>query len=156
MKTVVVLLSALLALAIADIATACGDSLYRVGQGIAYREYSAPLPGKVLIYARAPSAGDLATALARSGHHVRVVGDEIALGVELKTSAYDVVIAPYSEHTAVEGKTNNTTTRYLPIARSKAESDAAGKDYEKVMVAESHEVKHFLKAIHQILEGKLT
>lgn len=156
MKVFIVIVSALLTTAFADFSSACGDSLYRVGQGISYREYSAPLPGNVLIYANSPSAGNLAAALSRSGHHVRVVENELALSVELKTSRYDVIIAAYNEHAAVESRTTESTTRYLPVALSKAQFDAAEARYAKVMVADRDEVKHYLKAIHRILEGRLS
>jgi hypothetical protein len=157
MKILVVLFSVTLMLVVSSPGLACGDSLYRVGQGISYREYSAPLPGNVLIYARSSaSAGDLAAALSRSGHHVRFVGDELTLSLELRTGDYDVVIAPYSEHTAVEASTADTGVTFLPIALSKAESETAEASYPNVMMADRDELKHYLKAIHLVLEDKLS
>lgn len=155
MKVLVVLFFVILTLGASGQVTACGDSLYRVGQGISYREYSAPLPGNVLIYARSSaSAGDLAAALSRSGHHVRFVGDELTLGLELRTGDYDIVIAPYSEHVAVEASTADTGVTYLPIALSKAESETAAASYSKVMLADRDELKHYLRAIHTVLEDQ--
>ncbi|MBT8096843.1 MAG: hypothetical protein KJO19_07375, partial [Woeseia sp.] len=37
---------------------ACGESLFRVGKGVAFREYTAPLPGSILVVAN--SASELA------------------------------------------------------------------------------------------------
>jgi hypothetical protein len=156
MKVLVIVASALLTMLVSIEASACGDSLYRVGQGVSYREYSAPLPGHVLIYAQSPSAGNLAEALARSGHQVRVVGDEFALNMEIRTSRYDVVIAPYREHAIVEKSVSDTNTTYLPVVSSEAESRTAKARYSKVMVADRDEVKHYLRAIHRVLEDKLS
>ena len=110
---------------------ACGDSLYRVGKGVAYRVYTAPLPGNVLIYSDQPGAQDLADA------------------------QYDVVIAPYSEHRAVESGTRSAPgTAFLPVARNDEEEDAAKHTYKTVMSAEHDELKHYLKAIHKSLKRK--
>ena len=114
---------------IAGNAYACGDSLYRVGKGVSYRVYTAPLPGSVLVYGTSEGAEQLAAELARSGHGVRLVDSDEALQNELGTGDYDVV------------------------AQSDAEESAARQDYERVMVAENDEIKHYLKAIHQTLKA---
>ncbi len=138
-------------------AIACGDSLYRVGKGVSYRVYTAPLPGSVLVYGQSEGAKLLAEALARSGHGVRYVENELELAVELKSGDYDVVIAPYSDHGAVEGSAGASgavSTTYLPVALSKDEAEAASQSYANVMVAERDEIKHYLKAIHKTLKEK--
>jgi hypothetical protein len=133
-------------------AVACGDSLYRVGKGVSYRVYTAPLPGSVLVYGQSEGARQLAEALAQSGHGVRLVDNQIELSTELQSGDYDVVIAPYSEHAAVESS-NETSTTYLPVALNSDELNAANKDYSKVMLAEKDEIKHYLKAIHKSLKS---
>lgn len=138
-------------------AVACGDSLYRVGKGVSYRVYTAPLPGSVLVYGHSEGAKQLAEALARSGHGVRLVENELELAVELKSGTYDVVIAPYSDHGAVEasaGGAADTQTTFLPVALSKDEAKIASQSYAKVMLAEEDEIKHYLKAIHKTLKSK--
>lgn len=136
-------------------AVACGDSLYRVGKGISYRVYTAPLPGSVLVYGHSEGARQLAQALAQSGHGVRLVENELELAVELKSGDYDVVIAPYSDHGAVEANaTGSSGTAYLPVALTTDEAEVANEDYSRVMVAEQHEIKHYLKAIHKTLKEK--
>ena len=137
-------------------ALACGDSLYQVGKGVAYRVYTAPLPGSVLVYGHSDSARQLAEALAQSGHGVRYVETEIDLAMELGSGNYDVVIAPYSHHDAVEASTNNpeTSTSFLPVALNKDEEALAEQNYSKVMLAERDEIKHYLKAIHKSLKSK--
>ncbi len=150
-KSLVVLIAALFSLD----AVACGDSLYRVGKGVSYRVYTAPLPGSVLVYGHSEGARQLAQALAQSGHGVRFVENELELAVELKSGDYDVVIAPYSDHNAVEASTlENTGTTYLPVALSSDEAQIANDSYKEVMVADRHEIKHYLKAIHKTLKEK--
>jgi hypothetical protein len=138
-------------------AVACGDSLYRVGKGVSYRVYTAPLPGSVLVYGQSEGAKMLAEALAQSGHGVRFVENELELAVELKSGDYDVVIAPYSDHSAVEasaGASGDIKTAYLPVALSSDEANAANESYANVMVADRDEIKHYLKAIHKTLKEK--
>ena len=157
MKFRFVLISALIASLFTLNVVACGDSLYRVGKGVSYRIYTAPLPGSVLVYGQSEGAKQLAEALAQSGHGVRLVDNPLELAAELETGSYDVVIAPYSERESVEASANNfdqLQTTYLPVALDKNEAKVAHQDYEKVMVADKDEIKHYLKAIHKSLKNK--
>jgi hypothetical protein len=133
-------------------AFACGDSMYRVGKGVSYRIYTAPLPGNVLVYGQSDSAKQLADALAQSGHGVRLVNDASDLESELATGAYDVVIASYDEHDKVEASASGTT--YLPVVPSRDEAILAEDSYSQVMVADRDEIKHYLKAIHKTLKSR--
>lgn len=155
MRTRTVFLAGLATTLIAGNALACGDSLYRVGKGVSYRVYTAPLPGSVLVYGSSDGARQLAEALAQSGHGVRLVDNETELNTELQSGDYDVVIAPYSEHAVVEaGAGNAGSATYLPVALSEEEEVAATQSYSKVMVADQDEIKHYLKAIHKTLKSK--
>lgn len=137
-------------------AYACGDSLYRVGKGVSYRVYTAPLPGSVLVYGEGESAELLAKELARSGHGVRFVTDDEQLRAELDSGAYDVVIAAYSQKSAISQDlvAAADAPTFLPVALTKDEAEQAGKEYERVMLAERDEIKHYLKAIHQTLKQR--
>lgn len=149
--------AALIALLSSANALACGDSLYRVGKGVSYRVYTAPLPGSVLVYGQSEGARQLADALAQSGHGVRLVESELDLSIELRSGQYDVVIAPYSEHGTVEASAANsgsTSATFLPVALTEEEEEAANQSYSRVMVAERDEIKHYLKAIHKTLKSK--
>jgi hypothetical protein len=44
-------------------AFACGESMFRVGKGVHYRAYSAPIPGLILVYARTDSERSIADSL---------------------------------------------------------------------------------------------
>ena len=157
MKRYFILSSFLISAFISLGALACGDSLYRVGKGVSYRVYTAPLPGNVLVYAQSEGARELAEALAQSGHQVRLVDNEADLSTELGSGGYDVVIAPYSEHEQVESGSKvpgAAKTTYLPVAVSDDEEKAAGQSYSKVMLAEKDDIKNYLRAIHKTLKGK--
>ena len=136
---------------------ACGDSLYRVGKGVSYRVYTAPLPGSVLVYGESEGAKQLAEALAQSGHGVRLVNNAEELETELQYGDYDVVIASYSEHEAVESTKSLAPASqftYIPVALDSNEESVAKQDYDRVMVADQDEIKHYLKAIHKTLKSK--
>ena len=156
MKTRTVLLTALAASLIGGNAYACGDSLYRVGKGVSYRVYTAPLPGSVLVYGEGEGAELLAKELARSGHGVRLVSNGEELQTELGSGAYDVVIAAYSDQSTVlpsAGKASGAPT-FLPVALNEDEEKQAREEHERVMLAEKDEIKHYLKAIHRTLKQR--
>lgn len=156
MKTRTALLASLAATLVAGNALACGDSLYRVGKGISYRVYTAPLPGSVLVYGSGESAEQLAQELARSGHGVRLVSNDRDLQAEIGSGAYDVVIAAYRDQSAVESTASVTANAptFLPVALDSEEEAQARQKYERVMHAEKDEIKHYLKAIHQTLRQR--
>ncbi len=133
---------------------ACGDSLYRVGKGVSYRVYTAPLPGSVLVYGQSEGARQLAEALAQSGHGVHLVENEADLATEMGKGGYDVVIAAYSEHATVEASQQGSSAEFIPVAVTEAEEEAAKQSYDRVLVADSAEIKHYLKAIHKSLKSK--
>lgn len=147
------LVCALLATAMARDADACGDSLYRVGEGVSFREYTAPLPGNVLIYGASESARQLADALARSGHQVYLVKNELELDVELKVNEIDVIIAPYHDREIIEASYEPSETTFVPVATGKAEARQAEQSYSNVVRADRDEIKHYLKMIHRALRS---
>jgi hypothetical protein len=133
---------------------ACGDSLYRVGKGVSYRVYTAPLPGSVLVYSQSEGARQLAEALAQSGHGVQLVETETEFALEMGKGSYDVVIAAYSDHAVVTANQEGTGTEFIPIALNESEEQTAKQSYEQVLLADQAEVKNYLKAIHKSLKSK--
>jgi len=156
MKIRTALLTALATTLVAGSAFACGDSLYRVGKGVSYRVYTAPLPGSVLVYGKGEGAEQLAQELARSGHGVRLVSNDDELKSELGSGAYDVVIAAYKDQSTVELTTKAAVgaPTFLPVALDSDEEAQARQEYERVMLAEEDEIKHYLKAIHHTLKQR--
>jgi hypothetical protein len=151
------LLISLTAAGMAGNAYPCGDNaVYRVGKGIAYRVYTAPLPGHVLVYGNNDAARALALQLVQSGHEVRLVSDDQALQSELETGVYDVVIAPYGNHSAVESSARATArpATLLPVVNTRDEEKRAQQNYEHVMQARKDDIKQYLLAIHRTLSNK--
>ncbi len=154
MKTPITAIIALVTLFLSLEVFACGDSLYRLGKGVSYRVYAAPLPGSVLVYGQSEGAKQLAEALAQSGHGVHLVENETDFEQEMGKGGYDVVIAAYSDHAVVEANQQDSGTEFIPIAVSEEEKQAAKGDYKRVLLADRAEVKHYLKAIHESLKSK--
>ena len=156
MKTRIALLTALAVTLIGGNAFACGDSLYRVGKGVSYRVYTAPLPGSVLVYGESEGAKLLAQELSRSGHGVRIVTNDEELQAELGSGAYDVVIAAYAEQSSILPSTSAASgaPTFLPVALTEDEEKLAREEHARVMMAEKDEIKHYLKAIHQTLKQR--
>jgi len=154
MKSPITAIIALVTLFLSLEAFACGDSLYRVGKGVSYRVYTAPLPGSVLVYSQSEGARQLAEALAQSGHGVLLVENETEFKAEMDKGGYDVVIAAYSDHAVVEANQEDSGTEFIPVAGSKEEQNAAKQSYDRVLLADQAEIKHYLKAIHKSLKGK--
>lgn len=131
---------------------ACGESLYRVGKGIEYREYTAPLPGNVLIYGAAGNADILAEQLEKAGHHVGVAHSPGELVQLADRGDYQVVIGPYSDYEEFEAMSVLANARYLPVVIHGVNEKQAKKEFDDVLVPSKHEIRHYLKAIHKALK----
>ena len=114
--TLTTLTGCILAL-IAGNAFACGESLFRVGKGVAFREYTAPLPGSILVVANTEAELALVERLAAAGHDIHVVSDPSEIGEELQEHDIDIVLAYYSEREVVEDEMSSmASVAYIPVA----------------------------------------
>lgn len=131
-------------------ASACGESLYRVGKGVAYRDYSAPLPGKILMVATTASHRDMAEILAASGHDVHVVGSAEDIAAELANAEheFELVMSMYREHDAIRAQ---TSLAYLPVADADGDELANARALNRHAPSSDDRVKAFLRAIHRSL-----
>lgn len=147
------MLTALTSLSLGVDAIACGESLYRVGKGVAYREYTAPLPGNLLVYGGAGNTGELAEQLQRAGHLV-TVAESVAELVRLsEAGSFDIVIGRYHDYDDFKSTALLSDATYLPIAVEGIDEREARKQFSYVMVPTKHEIKHYLKAIHRVLKA---
>ncbi len=129
---------------------ACGDSLYRVGRGVAYRTYSAPLPGNLLVHVHSAETEALATAMAESGHSVRIVADLDELRSELNRGGYDVVVTSLDDSfTATQG----LGAVFVPFAATSAEAKSVKRQFKRVLVATDDLPRHLL-TIHRVLKSR--
>ena len=140
----------------ADTAMACGESLYRVGRGVLYREYTAPLPGRILIVAGTDGERAMAEQIAAAGHDVHVVESPIKIAEELDRAdhEFDLVLAYFSQQDEVESQTTAKSIGFLPVVKGDAEASAAKLRYP-LFVADDASVKRFLRVIHSSLRQRL-
>jgi len=132
-------------------AHACGESLFRVGRGVAYRAQIAPLPGNLLIVS--PDT-ELADMLAAVGHHAKVVRTPDEIAQELGTGKYDVVLASYNDRSIVAeqlaGVANAPT--YVPVTTEEGQKAQAAESYQRFL-SDDDDFTQFLRVIHRTLKA---
>jgi hypothetical protein len=133
-------------------AQACGESLFRVGRGAAYRAQTAPLPGNVLLVSPSAEAKALAERLAAAGHHVRVVDTADLIAAELGKDKYDVVLASFNDRELVAAQTAGATASYIPVATEEGQSELAAQSFERHLSADD-DFTQFLRVIHRTLRA---
>ena len=134
---------------------ACGESLFRVGKGVGFREYTAPLPGSVLVVANTPAEMTMVERLAAAGHDVHVVSDPSEIGNALENHQIDIVLAYYSQRDEVESQmAPMAPATYIPVAADgTAEVSEAGEQY-KTSLTNEDSVLQYLKTIHFTLKNQ--
>lgn len=134
---------------------ACGENLFRAGKGVAYRSYTAPLPGSILVVAATERESTLAAALAAAGHSVQTVGSVAELGEALRGGRYDVVLAYFRDRETVALQTadSGSTALYLPVTENRSESRLSRTLYNW-SVQDDDPVKTYLKSIHGIVKDR--
>jgi len=134
-------------------AIACGESLFRVGKGVAFREYTAPLPGSILVVANTEAELELVARLAAAGHDIHVVSDPSEIGEELQNHDIDVVLAYYSAREVVEDEMSSmASVTYIPVAMNgTAETSEASELYQRSLSNDDSVLK-YLKTIHGTLK----
>ncbi len=135
-------------------AHACGESLFRVGKGVAYRAQTAPLPGNVLVVS--PDTG-LAERLAAAGHHITVVTSPERIAQALASGKYDVVLASYNDREIVAAQmaAAPNTTAYVPVTTEGAQKAEAARSYARYVSADD-DFTQFLRVIHRTLKASHT
>lgn len=139
-----------------NVALACGESMFRVGKGVHYRAYSAPIPGSILVYARTDSERSIAENLRLAGHKVLIVANDEDLAREMQDQEFDIVVAPYSKREAVEAQSAEIAAHpdWLPVVEDgSADQRIARTQYDHV-VTTREDVRSYLKAIHKTLKAK--
>lgn len=133
---------------------ACGESLFRVGKGVSFREYTAPLPGTVLVVARTDAELGLAASLEAAGHKVHVVADPDLIGNELKANDIDIVLAYFSQSESVLAQIGDQSVAYVPVViNDEIEQRDAARRFE-FWLSSDDSTKEFLKAIHRTLKAQ--
>jgi hypothetical protein len=135
-------------------ARACGESLFRVGRGAAYRAQTAPLPGNVLLVAPSEEAKALAERLTAAGHHVRVVETADLIAQELRNDKYEVVLASFNDRELVAAQTAGEagSPAYVPVATEDGQKALVAQSYERYLSADD-DFTQFLRVIHRTLKA---
>jgi len=134
---------------------ACGESMFRVGKGVHYRAYSAPIPGSVLVYARTDDERAVAEQLQEAGHTVSVVSNDVDLAMEMQNRQFDVIVAPYSKRDAVEAQSEAIAAHpdWIPIVVNGTDDVKLAKSQYNHTVTAGDDIRKYLKAIHQSLKA---
>ncbi len=134
-------------------AAACGESLFRVGKGVAYREYTAPLPGKILVVAKTEGELVLVQRLAAAGHDIHVVSEPEQIGDELIKHRFDIVMTLFKQRQIVEqARSIASSAVYLPVAAANSQEEKLAKAINRHAPSTDDSVRAFLKAIHRTLK----
>ena len=149
-------LTACATILIAGNVLACGESLFRVGKGVNFREYTAPLPGNILVVANTEAELALVERLAAAGHDIHVVSDPSEISNELQEHEFDIVLAYYSQREAVEAQTASaaSSATYLPVAIEGTAEEAQAEQMFERSLTDDDSVKTFLKTIHRTLKAQ--
>ena len=150
--------TSLLGLAATD-AFACGESLFRTGQGMRYNSYAAPRPATVLIYSDAAGStarndGELRKGLEKAGHRVTVVSDAEDLETAAGARPFDVVIADLAEIDALTESMGAETVKpdFLPVVARSVGIDRELRERFAWCVREGAGVGQYLKGINKLME----
>ena len=134
---------------------ACGESLFRVGKGVSFREYTAPLPGSILVVANTEAELAMVERLAAAGHEMHVVSHPAGIGEELKNHRIDIVLAYFSQRNEVELQMSSAiaAASYIPVARDGTTEVSQAAEMYPQSLSNDDSVKQFLKTIHRTLKS---
>jgi len=137
---------------------ACGESMFRVGKGVHYRAFSAPIQGSVLVYARTDDERAVAEQLQEAGHSVQVVSNDVDLALEMHNQRFDVIVAPYSKRDEVEAQSAQIASHpdWVLVIDSNSVDAKPGKSQHRYTVSADDNIRKYLKAIHQSLKARST
>ncbi len=141
------LIAVLAVLFVQDSVLACGDSLHRVGKGVAYRTYSAPAPANLLMLADTKHAYEIAHGLAAAGHSIVMVETVAELKTRAGSGDFQVIVAPLDD---VSELTPDPDVQILPVAEDKDQLRIAKRGYDQ-SVRSDRALKYYLKAIHLLV-----
>jgi len=135
-------------------AHACGESLFRVGRGVAYRAQTAPLPANVLVVAPSAESKELAERLSAAGHKVRVVDSPEQVAQEIRSGKYDVVLASYNDRQLIADDSAGIekAPAYIPVTTEDSQKEFASKAYPRYLSLDDDFVQ-YLRVIHRTLKA---
>ena len=147
---------ALLVLVSSSTAFACGESRFRLGHGIRYEAYQAPMPANVLVFESSGHANQT-DGLQSAGHQVTVVSTQDQLLKALDEESYHVIIAPYSDMATVKEHFAESLNRpgLLPVVGNDADERRSAKSLYSQYLKSDASLRKTARAIHRIMEAQL-
>ena len=139
-------------------ASACGEGIFSMGEGLRYDGYLAPRPATVLVYEPDGDASKERIAvyrgLARAGHKVTVVTDSEHLSTALARQDFDVVVSDdrHAQDLAVAaGLSGGKGARQLLVVQEKPQrgGGAAG----PALVRSSASLGTWLGALNRLMKN---
>lgn len=133
---------------------ACGESLFRVGRGVAYRAQTAPLPGNVLVVAPSAESKELAERLSAAGHRVHVVDSPEQVAQEIQSGKYDVVLASFNDRQLIAADIAGVAKppAYIPVTTEASQKAAAAEAYPRYLSVDD-DFTQYLRVIHRTLKA---
>lgn len=136
-------------------AFACGESLFRVGKGVNYRSYFAPLPGRIIAVAQDDGELAMVERLVAAGHDVHIVSSPDEISETLAADHdFDLVLALYSQRDVVESELSGSSTIFIPVAQEGTEEVAQASTSHAYSLETDDSVKKFLKTIQRTLKQR--
>jgi hypothetical protein len=135
-------------------AFACGESLFRVGKGMAYREYTAPLPGTIVVVAQSEEDLEFLKLLSAAGHDITVVPTADQLSEQLANRSFDIVMAPFGDREIVARELAGNPATYLPVAEYGSEEVKMARKLFPESLDNHDSLKQFLRVIHKTLKHR--
>jgi hypothetical protein len=138
-------------------ASACGEGIFSMGEGLRYDGYLAPRPATVLVYEpdgdATPERIAVYRGLARAGHRVTMVTDSKLLSTALARATYDIVVADDShaeELALATGLSDDAGARQLLVVPNKPASGGASSG--KAFVRATASLGTWLGALNRLMK----
>lgn len=151
---VTAILSGLIITLLAGTALACGESLFRVGKSVAFRQYTAPLPGSIIAVANTEAELMMVEQLVAAGHDVHIVAEPGDIAHEMQEHSFDIVLAYFHQREIVAAQTKLATIAYIPVAMNGTDEEGLARQMFDRSLSSDDSVKKFLKTIHRTLKSR--
>jgi ABC-type amino acid transport substrate-binding protein len=147
-----------------DLGFACGDKLLSIGRGIRFQHAYGARQANIVIYSQGNQSGanftsaKLQNTLRQAGHKLQTAEGLPQLDNALKSGKVDVVLAEFADLAGITFQLQAAPSKpvILPVLSnpSKAELDAAQKDYKYALKASGDAVQ-YLAAINEAMKSRL-
>ena len=171
MRRLVTVLSVMVPLLSASLASACGDKLLVLGRGARFQVETADHPASILFYVNPNAPGSekveftqLQGIMRQAGHRFRSVRGREELAVALKTARFDIVLADFDDASRLEKTIQASPSQplLLPWVYQETKADAQraklslkqAKEQYRFALSAPFKVGNFLSTIDRTMEMK--